>query len=322
MQEVLYIVVPCYNEQEVLPQTISVLTGVLQALIQKQKIGSRSRLLFVDDGSRDNTWRQIAAAHEENPYVCGVKLSGNVGHQNALFAGLMAAKAYCDISISIDADLQDDVAAIEQMVDQYHAGCEIVYGVRSNRKKDSVFKRVTAQGFYKFMRFMGVQTVYNHADFRLMSARALHALEHYDERNLFLRGMVTLIGYKTGCVYYARGERMAGESKYPFKKMLSFAFDGITSFSVKPIKFITALGLLITVLSVCAAVYALVMHFIGRTIPGWTSLMFSIWFLGGMQLAAIGLIGQYIGKIYVEAKRRPRYHYEECLTDDAADKKI
>lgn len=322
MKETLYIVVPCYNEQEVFPQTVAALTGVLEDLLQKQKIGPASRLLFVDDGSRDATWQLIAQEQGRNPFVCGVKLAGNVGHQNALLAGLMAAKPHCDVSISIDADLQDDVAAIEEMVDQYHNGCEIVYGVRSSRAKDSFFKRCSAQGFYKFMRLMGVKTVYNHADFRLMGAHALEALAQYGERNLYLRGMVTLIGYKTGCVYYARGARAAGESKYPLKKMLSFAFDGMTSFSVKPIKFITALGILITFLSLCAAVYALVVYFIGKTIPGWTSLMLSIWFLGGVQLAAIGLIGQYIGKIYVETKRRPRYHYEEILIHDSINKEV
>lgn len=322
MNETLYIVVPCYNEEAVFPQTAAALTDVLKDLIQKGKIGQASRLLFVDDGSRDATWQLIAGERERNPFVCGVKLAGNVGHQNALFAGLMAAKPHCDVTISIDADLQDDVAAIEEMVDQYHDGCEIVFGVRSSRKKDSLFKRASAQGFYKFMRWMGVQTVYNHADFRLMGVRALEALAQYGERNLYLRGVVTLIGYKTGCVYYARGVRTAGESKYPLKKMLSFAFDGLTSFSVKPIKFITALGVLITFLSICAAVYALVVHFIGKTIPGWTSLILSIWFLGGVQLAAIGLIGQYIGKIYVEAKHRPRYHYEEILIDDSVDKEV
>lgn len=322
MKETLYIVVPCYNEAEVFPQTAAALTGVLQDLIQKEKVGGCSRLLFVDDGSRDATWQLIAAERARNPLVCGVKLAGNVGHQNALLAGLMAAKPYCDVTVSIDADLQDDVAAIEEMIDRYHEGCEIVFGVRNNRAKDSFFKRASAQGFYKVMRWMGVNTVYNHADFRLMGSRALEALAQYGERNLYLRGMVTLIGYQTGCVYYARGARAAGESKYPLKKMLSFAFDGITSFSIKPIKFITVLGVLITFLSVCAAVYALVVHFIGQTIPGWTSLMLSIWFLGGVQLAAIGLIGQYVGKIYVESKHRPRYHYEELLIDDTVIEEV
>lgn len=322
MKEILYIVVPCYNEEAVFPQTVQTLTGVLKELIDKGKINPASRLLFVDDGSKDSTWQLIAVECDGNPYVCGVKLTGNVGHQNALFAGLMAARQHCDVTISIDADLQDDVSAIEEMIDRYHEGCEIVFGVRSNRKKDSFFKRVSAQTFYRFMRWMGVKTVYNHADFRLMGARALEALAQYGERNLFLRGIVTLIGYKTDCVYYARGVRTAGESKYPLKKMLSFAFDGITSFSTKPIKFITFSGVAITFLSICAAIYSLVMYFRGNTIPGWTSLILSIWFLGGLQLAAIGLIGQYIGKIYVESKHRPRYHYEEILIDDTVNKEI
>ncbi|MBQ7288699.1 MAG: glycosyltransferase family 2 protein [Clostridia bacterium] len=315
MKEILHIVIPCYNEEAVFAQTAQTLTDVLKDLIRKQKIAEESRLLFVDDGSRDATWQMIVQAHKDNPYVCGVKLAGNVGHQNALFAGLMAAKTHCDISISIDADLQDDVTAIEKMVDRYHEGCEIVYGVRNDRKSDTFFKRFTAQGFYKLMKRLGVKTVYNHADFRLMSARALEALKQYGERNLYLRGVVASMGFKTDCVYYVRGERKAGESKYPVKKMLSFAFDGITSFSAKPIQRITALGVLITVLALCAALYSLVMYFIGRTIPGWTSLILSIWFLGGMQLAAIGLIGQYIGKIYVETKQRPRYHIEEVCMD-------
>lgn len=322
MKDVLYIVVPCYNEEEVFPKTAEVLTGVLTDLIKKQKISKDSRLLFIDDGSKDKTWQLISLERKQNPFVCGAKLSHNAGHQNALFAGLMLAKEFCNISVSIDADLQDDTAAIEQMVDKYHEGCEIVYGVRADRKSDSAFKRTTAQLFYKLMNFLGAETVYNHADFRLMSARALAALENYSERNLFLRGIVTLIGFKTDTVTYTRGERFAGKSKYPFKKMLSFAFDGITSFSVKPIKFITGLGILITILSLCAAVYSFIMYFVGNTIPGWTSLMLSIWFFGGLQLAAIGLIGQYIGKIYVEAKHRPRYNYEEILIDAKADKKV
>lgn len=313
---VLYIVVPCYNECEVFPDTSAELTRLLTELIDTGKISPQSRILFVDDGSRDTTWSLIEAEYHKNNLVFGLKLAGNVGHQNALYAGLMAVKDRCDISISIDADLQDDTKAIVQMVDKYYEGCDIVYGVRSARKKDSFFKRTTAQGFYKFMKSMGVKTVYNHADFRLMSSRALQQLGNYEERNMFLRGLVPLIGYKTDSVYYERKERMAGESKYPFKKMISFAFDGITSFSIKPISLILAIGFIIIAVSIIAAIYSLISYFCGSTVPGWTSLMLSIWFLGGVQLVSVGLIGQYIGKIYVESKHRPRYNPEIFLSDD------
>ena len=313
---VLYIVVPCYNECEVFPTTAAELTKLVASLSEEGKISEKSRILFVDDGSKDNTWELIDAEYRKNKYICGLKLAGNVGHQNALFAGLMAAKDLCDISVSIDADLQDDTQAIPQMIDKYYEGCDIVYGVRSGRKTDSFFKRTTAQGFYKFMKGMGVKTVYNHADFRLMSARAMAQLGNYEERNMFLRGIVPLIGYKTDCVYYERKERMAGESKYPLKKMLSFAFDGITSFSIKPITLISAVGILIIVVSIIAAIYSLISYFCGNTTPGWTSLILSIWFLGGVQLVSIGLIGQYIGKIYVESKHRPRYNPEIFLSDE------
>lgn len=312
----LYIVVPCYNECEVFPQTAAALTALVKSMSEEGKISDSSRVLFVDDGSKDNTWELINAEFEINPYVCGLKLAGNVGHQNALYAGLMAAKDKCDITISIDADLQDDIEAIPQMVDKYYEGSDIVYGVRSGRKKDTFFKRTTAQGFYKFMNSMGVKTVYNHADFRLMSARAVSQLENYGERNMFLRGIVPLIGYKTDCVYYERKERLAGESKYPLKKMISFAFDGITSFSIKPITLISAVGTLIIIVSLIAAIYSLISYFCGNTVPGWTSLILSIWFLGGVQLLSVGLIGQYIGKIYVETKHRPRYNAEIFLSDD------
>lgn len=317
----LYIVVPCYNECEVFPQTVSALTKLVRAMTEAGKITDRSRILFVDDGSKDNTWELINAEYERNPHVCGLKLAGNVGHQNALYAGLMAVKDKCDITVSIDADLQDDTEAIPQMVDKYYEGCDIVYGVRSSRKKDTFFKRTTAQGFYKFMRSMGVKTVYNHADFRLMSSRAVAQLGNYEERNMFLRGVVPLIGYKTDCVYYERKERLAGESKYPFKKMLSFAFDGITSFSIKPITLISAIGTVIIIVSLIAAVYSLISYFCGNTVPGWTSLILSIWFLGGVQLLSVGLIGQYIGKIYIEAKRRPRYNAEIFLSDETRQNK-
>ena len=311
------IVVPCYNEEEVLKIASEALRDVLDDLIAKEKISSDSFIMFVNDGSKDATWQLIEEEHSLYPHrVFGVKLAGNVGHQYALTAGLNTAKDMCDMSVSIDADLQDDVAVIEEMVDKFHEGKDIVYGVRKKRSTDSFFKRTTAQGFYKFMNVMGVKTVYNHADFRLMSRRAMEQFSEYKEANLFIRGIVPLIGYETDCVYYDRKERVAGESKYPLKKMIALAFNGISSFSIKPISLITGLGALIIFLSICAAVYALISYFLGRVQPGWTSLILSIWFLGGVQLLCIGLIGQYIGKIYVESKHRPRYNIEKVLSDD------
>ena len=312
----LAIVVPCYNEEEMLPLTTKELTGVLSDLITKQKIAPDSYILYVDDGSKDSTWELIRKFHEEEKKVFGLKLAGNVGHQNALTAGMLNAMEHADIMISIDADLQDDTAVMEEMVDKFHEGKDIVYGVRNDRKKDSFFKRTTAQMFYKLMAAFGVKTVYNHADYRLMSKRALQEFSKYQEINLYLRGVMPLIGYETDCVYYERKERVAGESKYPLKKMLALAWNGITSFSVKPIDFITALGGFLIFLCVIAAVYALVSYCNGHTVPGWTSLILSIWFLGGMQLVAIGMIGQYIGKIYIEVKHRPRYNVETYLNHD------
>lgn len=310
----LAIVVPCYNEEEVFPIAKKALKEVLDDLIQKEKIAKDSFVLFVNDGSKDKTWELIEAAHTENPVqMRGVKLAGNVGHQFALTAGLITAKDMCDVTVSIDADLQDDVTVIEKMIDRFHEGCDIVYGVRSDRHTDSFFKRFTAQSFYKVMAMMGVKTVYNHADFRLMSKRAVEQFSQYQESNLFLRGMMPLIGYQTDSVSYVRKERAAGESKYPLKKMLALAFNGITSFSIKPISLITALGMLIVFGSVCAAIYALISYFTGNVVPGWTSLILSIWFIGGVQLLAIGLVGQYIGKIYIEVKHRPRYNIEKIL---------
>lgn len=310
----LAIVVPCYNEEEVLHIAADALRGVLDDLIGKQKIAQDSFILFVNDGSKDRTWELIEEEHAAHPIqIQGVKLAGNVGHQFALTAGLITAKDRSDVTISIDADLQDDVAVIEEMMDKYHAGNDIVYGVRSDRSSDSFFKRFTAQSFYKLMAVMGVKTVYNHADFRLMSRRAVEQFSQYGETNLFLRGMMPLIGYQTDCVYYERKERVAGESKYPLKKMLALAFNGITSFSIKPISLITWLGALIIIGCVLAAVYALVSYFTGNVVQGWTSLILSIWFIGGVQLLAIGLVGQYIGKIYVEVKHRPRYNIEKVL---------
>ncbi|MBQ1171212.1 MAG: glycosyltransferase family 2 protein [Lachnospiraceae bacterium] len=310
----LALVVPCYNEEAVLEISAKELKSVLSDLIQKQKISPYSFILFVNDGSKDRTWELIEKEHRESEMVFGLKLAGNVGHQFALTAGLLTAKDICDIAVSIDADLQDDTSVIEEMVDKYHAGNDIVYGVRNDRKSDSWFKRTTAQGFYKIMALMGVKTVYNHADFRLMSKRALEQFSKFEENNLYLRGMVPLIGYQTDCVYYERKERVAGESKYPLSKMLALAWNGITSFSVKPISLVTGLGFLIMFLSVLAAIYAFVSYFFGTVEPGWTSLLLSVWFLGGLQLCAIGLIGQYIGKIYIEVKHRPRYNIETLLS--------
>ena len=307
----LCIVIPCYNEEEMLPTTFSVLRGVLQGLIEKEKITKDSFLLFVDDGSKDATWQLVCAEHETNPVqVCGLKLSGNVGHQFALTAGLLSAKEKSDMVISIDADLQDDVSVIEEMVDCFYAGNDIVYGVRKERSTDTVFKRTTAQLFYKVMHLLGVKTVYNHADFRLMSKRAVEEFSKYKETNLFLRGMMPMLGFQSVEVYYDRKERIAGASKYPLKKMCALAFDGISSFSIKPISMILGIGIGILALTVIAFIYALVSYIKGQVVAGWTSLILSVWFLGGLQLFAIGLVGQYIGKIYMEVKQRPRYHVE------------
>lgn len=313
----LAIVVPCYNEEEVLKLASEALRGVLDDLIRREKIAEDSFILFVNDGSKDRTWELIEEEHCSHPVqVCGVKLAGNVGHQFALTAGLITAKDISDVTVSIDADLQDDVAVIEEMIDKFLAGNDIVYGVRRERKTDTFFKRTTAQGFYKLMAVMGVKTVYNHADFRLMSKRAVEQFSQYGETNLFLRGMMPLIGYQTDSVYYDRKERVAGESKYPLKKMLALAFNGISSFSVKPISLILGFGIFIIVCSILAAIYALISYFTGHVVAGWTSLILSIWFLGGLQLLAIGLVGQYIGKIYIEVKHRPRYNIEKVLTSE------
>lgn len=310
----LAIVVPCYNEEEMLHISAAALREVLDDLVKKEKIADDSFVLFVNDGSKDKTWALIEEEHEVHPVqIRGVNLAGNVGHQFALTAGLITAKDMCDVTVSIDADLQDDVTVIEEMIDKFHAGNDIVYGVRNDRKSDSFFKRATAQGFYKLMAGMGVKTVYNHADFRLMSKRAVEHFAQFQESNLYLRGMMPLIGYQTDSVYYERKERVAGESKYPLKKMLALAFNGITSFSIKPISLITGLGVAIIVCCVLAAIYALVSYFTGNVEPGWTSLILSIWFIGGVQLLSIGLVGQYIGKIYVEVKHRPRYNIEKIL---------
>lgn len=307
----LYIVVPCYNEEAVLPETARRLLALLAAMQEQNTLAPASKIVFVDDGSRDKTWALISELSEAHAEVEGVKLAKNAGHQNALLAGLMAVRDACDCAVSIDADLQDDINAIPAMVQKYIEGNDVVYAVRSSRQTDTAFKRQTALLFYKLMRLLGVNMVYNHADYRLMSRRALAALAEFSEVNLFLRGLVPLVGFRSASVPYVRQERFAGESKYPLKKMLSFAFDGITSFSVTPIRFISALGVVACVFSVIMAVYAFIVKLMGHSTDGWSSLMLSIWFLGGVQLISVGLIGEYIGKIYKEVKRRPRYIIEE-----------
>ena len=310
---VLYLVIPCYNEEEVLPETSKRLTAKLGAMIEMGLISQDSKIVFVNDGSKDHTWQLIRQYHEENPMIQGINLSRNKGHQSALLAGLMTVKEYCDMAISMDADLQDDVDAIDQFVEKYYEGCEVVYGVRSERKTDSFFKRASAQSFYKLMLHMGVEIVYNHADYRLMSRRALDEMEGFKEVNLFLRGIVPLIGFQSGVVTYERHERFAGESKYPLKKMLNFAFDGITSFSVKPIRMVTTLGIIIFAISILMLIYFLITWCIGWTVPGWTSIVVSVWAIGGLQLLAIGIIGENIGKIYMETKARPKFIVQEYL---------
>ena len=312
----LYLVIPCYNEEEVLPETAKRLNRLFDAMEAGDLISGESRIVFVDDGSRDRTWELISSLSTDYPRFRGIKLAKNAGHQNALLAGLMTVKNECDCAITIDADLQDDIEVIPQFIRKFDEGCDVVYGARNDRTTDTFFKRTTAVGFYKFMKAMGVDVVYNHADYRLMSRRALEALSEFSEVNLFLRGLVPLVGYKSDIVYYQRGERFAGESKYPLKKMLSFAFDGITSFSIKPIRLVWSVGAVISILAIVAAIYTLIAKFWGVTTAGWSSLMISIWFLGGVQLVSVGIIGEYIGKIYKETKRRPRYIIEEYKKDE------
>ncbi len=306
-ETVLTIVVPCYNEEEILPETICCLDRLLDELIADSLVSDRSKILFVDDGSKDRTWEIIYKEGLRNQYVKGLKLARNVGHQNALLAGLEAAKDLSDCVVSIDADLQDDIQVIRQFLLKFHQGCEIVYGVRKSRDTDTFFKRSTAQGFYKMMKSLGVDLVYNHADFRLMSRRAIKELGRFKEVNLFLRGIVPLLGFRSDVVYYDRLERKAGETKYPLKKMLAFAFDGITSFSVSPIRFVLVVGIVSFLMSLVFGSYFLTLKFLGTTQTGWTSLITSIWLIGGLQLIAIGLIGEYVGKIYQEAKQRPKF---------------
>lgn len=309
----LAIVVPCYNEEEVLSDTSVQLEEEVNKHIDEGRISEDSFILFVDDGSKDATWNIIEKLNKENKIYRGLKLAGNVGHQSALLAGLMLVKDEVDATISIDADLQDDINVFGEMIDKYINGKEIVYGVRSDRSSDSFFKRTTAQGFYKTMRMMGANSVYNHADFRLMGKRALEGLSEFKERNLFLRGIVTEIGYTSDCVYYERKPRLAGESKYPLRKMISFAFDGITSFTIKPIDYIMYIGFAMVILSIFMAIYSLHSYIIGQVVSGWTSLILSLWLIGGIVLISLGIIGQYIGKIYMEVKERPRYIIEKVL---------
>ena len=309
----LAIVVPCYKEEAVLPETHRRLSALLDVMIEAGEVASRSYVFYVNDGSRDSTWPLIEELNRTSRYACGLNLAGNVGHQNALMAGLEAVKRRCDIAVSIDADLQDDVEAIRQMVASYKRGNDIVYGVRQERKTDTFFKRTTALAFYRLMEWMGVNVIYNHADFRLMSRRALEQLCRYRERTLFLRGLVPLIVYNTDKVYYNRAKRFAGESKYPLSKMIHFAVDGITSFSVKPVRMIFWIGCLFVFVALCVVIWTLHSYFMHQTYPGWASLIISIWLVGGVILIALGIVGEYIGKIYIEVKNRPRYNQERLL---------
>ncbi|MFR2776319.1 MAG: glycosyltransferase family 2 protein [Anaerostipes sp.] len=311
----LYVVMPCYNEEAVLPETSKRMKKKMHKLIEEGKISSKSRVLFIDDGSKDKTWHLIETLHQEDCIFSGVKLSRNRGHQNALLAGLTVASEYADAVISMDADLQDDINAMDKMIDKYKSGCDIVYGVRSKRDTDTFFKRFTAEGFYKLLEKLGGEIVYNHADYRLMSNRALKSLLEYKEVNLFLRGIVPMVGFQSDIVEYERSERYAGESKYPLKKMLSFAFEGITSLSIKPIRMIFNLGIFIGIIGVVGLIYSLIQYISGSTVSGWTSTIMSIWLLGGLQLIAIGVIGEYIGKVYLETKERPRFIIETTLID-------
>lgn len=313
--ETLYLVIPCYNEEQMLPITAEALMKKMDKLISDKKIASNSKVMFVDDGSKDKTWEIIQKLHTLNPMFTGLKLSRNKGHQNALLAGLMTAKSYAEILVSMDADLQDDIDAIDGFLEKRAEGCDIVYGVRSSREKDTAFKRGTAQAYYKLLAKLGVEITYNHADYRLMSRRAVEALSEFKEVNLFLRGLVPMVGFKSDIVTYVRNERQAGESKYPLKKMISFAVEGITSLSVKPIRLITSLGLLVFLVSIIMLIYFFVIWCMGKTVAGWTTTVVSVWALGGLQLLAIGIIGEYIGKIYLETKARPNFIIETNLEE-------
>ncbi|MBR6615467.1 MAG: glycosyltransferase family 2 protein [Lachnospiraceae bacterium] len=311
MRTKLYMVIPCYNEEKVLPITVKLFAETLDNLAQKGKISDESRILFVDDGSKDDTWKLITEFSKKDIRIRGIRLSRNRGHQNALLAGLMEVKDEADITITMDCDGQDDLRAVEAMMDAYHEGCEIVYGVRNDRSSDSVFKRTTAQGFYKLMNHMGAEAVYNHADFRLLSVRVIKELAQFKETNLFLRGMIPLVGFKSTAVYYERCERVAGKSKYSLKKMLGLAFDGITSFSIQPLRLIMGAGCLVALLSFIGVIWAVVTEFMGKTVAGWASMTCIICFVGGVQLICLGIMGEYIGKIYMEVKGRPRYIVEK-----------
>ena len=318
-QPILYIVIPCYNEEKVLPITSGMFLEKINTLAAAGKISPESRVLFVNDGSKDNTWNIITELAAKDEHYIGISQSRNRGHQNAVLAGLMEAKDKCDITISIDCDGQDDINAMDEMVDAYRDGCEVVYGVRSRRDTDTFFKRFTAEGFYHLMNFLGADIVFNHADYRLISSRALQEFANFKEVNIFLRGMVPLVGFKSTSVYYERHERLAGESHYPLKKMLALAFDGITSLSVKPIRFITGLGLIFSVLSFIGVLWAIVASILGRTVAGWASTMCIVCFMGGVQLLCLGVIGEYIGKIYLETKARPRYIISERTWEKPED---
>ncbi|MCD8287700.1 MAG: glycosyltransferase family 2 protein [Porphyromonadaceae bacterium] len=312
----LAIVVPCYNEEDVLTDSARQLNEMLCHLAEKGKISENSFILFVNDGSKDKTWELIEKLYRGDKHIFGLNLASNRGHQNALLAGLMTVKDICDAAVSIDVDLQDDVACIEDMVDTFAQGFDIVYGIRSSRKNDTFFKRSTALTFYRLMTWLGAHSIYNHADYRLMSRRALQSLSEYPERNLFLRGIIPTIGYKTATIPYERKERLTGKSKYPLRKMVNFAIEGITSFSIKPIRLISSMGFLILFITLIVAIYTMISFFLGYAVEGWTSLMLSFWFLGSVLLIAIGIIGEYIGKIYLEVKQRPRYNIETFLSHD------
>ena len=320
MKPTLYFVVPCFNEEAVLPVTIPVFLGKLKELSEKGRISEKSRILFVDDGSRDRTWEIISEYSHKEGLVTGISLSRNRGHQNALLAGLTEAMDKCDITVSLDSDGQDDINAVDKMLDEYMSGSEIVYGVRSSRKKDSIFKRGTARLFYKLMAFMGVETVYDHADFRLVSSRVLKSFSDFKEVNIFLRGMFPLVGFKSTSVYYERHERLAGKSKYSSSKMLALALDGITSLSVKPIHMITGFGLFVAFLSIVGIIWSVIVQLTGNSVAGWASLICILCFLGGVQIISLGIIGEYVGKIYLETKGRPRFIIAE-RTDDAENEK-
>lgn len=312
----LYIVIPCYNEEKVLPITAPMFRDKINQLREQGMVSPESRVLFVDDGSKDNTWEIISRLAEEDSVYTGIRQSRNRGHQNAVLAGLMEAKDKCDITISIDCDGQDDINAMDSMVKAYMEGCEVVYGVRSERKTDTFFKRFTAEAFYKFINAMGAETVYNHADYRLLSSRVLQEFANFKEVNLFLRGMIPLVGFKSTSVYYERHERIAGESHYPLKKMIALAVDGITSLSTKPLRLISCLGIIISILSFIGVIWSVVMHFLGETVTGWASAVSIICFIGGIQMISVGIIGEYIGKIYMEVKARPRYIISERTEDN------